>query len=138
MRQTTNPTIRTFIAGAVLALAAILSIGATAQEAKRDRAGDATAQEMKAPRTAQEHRDRAEKYQKTAAEYRQEAEAHRKMLDDYSNTVARNPKDSSENPYIKKMRLHCEKYIRAAENLAREAEEMAKYHTMRAKEMEGK
>ncbi|MBL8208882.1 MAG: hypothetical protein JNM09_31985, partial [Blastocatellia bacterium] len=53
-------------------------------------------------------------------------------------TVAKNPKDSTENPYIKKMRLHCEKYSKAAEALAQEADEMAKFHTMRAKEMEGK
>jgi hypothetical protein len=138
MTQATNTTIRTFVAGALLALAASLSIDATAQEAKEDHARGATAQEMKAPQTAPDHRDRADKCQKKAAEYRQEAETHRKMLDDYSNKVARNPKDSSENPYIKKMRLHCEKYIRAAENLAREADEMAKYHTMRAKELEGK
>ena len=52
--------------------------------------------------------------------------------------MARNPKDTGENPYVKKMRLHCEKYINASENLAREADEMAKYHEMRAKEMEGK
>jgi hypothetical protein len=31
-----------------------------------------------------------------------------------------------------------EKYISAAENLAREADEMAKFHTFRAKELEGK
>jgi hypothetical protein len=93
---------------------------------------------MKAPQTTQEHRERAEQYQKKAAEYRKEAEAHKKMLADYSKTVARNPKDTGENAYIKKMRLHCEKYIKAAEALAQEADEMAKYHTMRAKEMEGK
>jgi hypothetical protein len=36
------------------------------------------------------------------------------------------------------MRLHCEKYIKAAEALAAEADEMAKFHTLRAKEIEGK
>ena len=34
--------------------------------------------------------------------------------------------------------LVCEKYINGAENLGREADEMAKYHEMRAKEVEGK
>ncbi len=63
---------------------------------------------------------------------------HKKMLADYSKTVARNPKDTGESGYIKKMRLHCEKYSKAAEALAQEADEMAKFHTMRAKEMEGK
>jgi hypothetical protein len=47
-------------------------------------------------------------------------------------------KDTNESGYIKKMRLRCEKYGRAAEALAQEADEFAKFHTMRAKEMEGK
>ncbi len=104
----------------------------------QDHSGHAVGQEMKVPQTAQEHWERAEYYKKKAAEYRGEAESHKKMLADYSKGVARNPKDTGENPYIKKMRLHCEKYIGAAENLAREADEMAKFHEMRAKEMEGK
>src|SRR6266508_2614052 len=116
---TTNTTTMRLLIGVVaLMLTAGLSIWGVAQDAKQDHS--AHAQEMK------------------AAEYRKEAEAHKKMLADYSKTVARNPKDTGENAYIKKMRLHCEKYINAAEALAQEADEMAKYHTMRAKEMEGK
>ena len=133
----TNTTINLLRIGVVaLTLTAGLSIWGMAQDAKQDHS--AHAQEMKAPQTAQEHLERAEQYRKKAAEYRKEAEAHKKMLADYSKTVARNPKDTGENAYIKKMRLHCEKYINAAEALAQEADEMAKYHTMRAKEMEGK
>ena len=134
---TTNTTIMRLLIGMVaLMLTAGLSIRGVAQDAKQDHS--AHAQEMKAPQTAQEHRERAEQYQKKAAEYRKEAEAHKKMLADYSKTVAKNPKDTGENAYIKKMRLHCEKYSNAAEALAQEADEMAKYHTMRAKEVEGK
>lgn len=140
IRQTTrhraNAAIRTLASGALLALAITLPVPSLAQDAKQDHS--AHAQEMKAPQTAQEHRERAEQYQKKAAEYRKEAEAHKKMLADYSKTVARNPKDTGESGYIKKMRLHCEKYSKAAEALAQEADEMAKFHTMRAKEMEGK
>lgn len=136
IRRSTATAIRTLTAGALLALAIALTGPSLAQGAKQDHS--AHAQEMKAPQTAQEHRERAEQYQKKAAEYRKEAEAHKKMLADYSKSVARNPKDTGENAYIKKMRLHCEKYIKAAEALAQEADEMAKYHTMRAKEMEGK
>jgi hypothetical protein len=104
----------------------------------QDHSGHQSGQEMKAPQTAQEHRERAEYYKKKAAEYRAEADSHKKMLAEYSKGVAKSPKDTGENPYIKKMRLHCDKYIQAAENLAREADEMARYHEMRAKEMEGK
>jgi hypothetical protein len=124
----------TFVAALfILAVAAFNS-----QALAQDHSGHHSGQEMKAPQTPKEHRDRAETYKKKAAEYRAEAESHKKMLADYSKGVARNPKDTGENPYVKKMRLHCEKYINAAESLAREAGEMAGFHEMRAKEMEGK
>jgi hypothetical protein len=132
--KTNTTTMRLLIGVVALMLTSGLSIWGMAQDAKQQH----SAQEMKAPQTAQEHRDRAEQYRKKAAEYRNEAEAHKKMLADYSKTVARSPKETGENAYIKKMRLHCEKYINSAEALAQEADEMAKYHTMRAKEMEGK
>ena len=131
-------TIKTLAAGALLMLAASFSTSALAQDAKQDHSGHVMGQDMNMPHTAQEHREHAEQYQKKAAEYRKEAEVHRKMLTDYSKTVARNPKDTGESGYIRKMRLHCQKYSRAAEALAQEAEEMAKFHTMRAKEVEGK
>lgn len=166
--NTLSATLKALLAGALLTLAVgLLGLKVLAQDhmahyptpgqeaiiGKKDqlrfssqvKAGDAVlkhgmyqVQELKAPHTAQEHREHAEQYQKKAAEYRKEAEAHRKMLADYSKTVARNPKDPNENAYIKKMRLHCEKYSKAAEALALEADEMAKFHTMRAKEVEGK
>src|SRR5262245_38361620 len=128
-------TTRIVTAVSLLVLAVVaFNLPASAQ----DHSGHHSGQEMKAPQTAQEHRERAEYYKKKAIEYRGEAESHKKMLADYSKGIARNPKDTGENPYIKKMRLHCEKYINASESLARESGEMAKYHEMRAKEMEGK
>lgn len=125
--------------GAVgLMLTAALSMPSQARGSRQGHSDHSASQELKVPQTAQEHRERAEYYQKKAAEYRQDAEAHKKMLADYSKGVARNPKETSENPYLKKMRLHCDKYVKAAEALATEADEMAKYHSMRAKELEGK
>jgi hypothetical protein len=121
-----------------LLLAVAIPAWSRAQETKQDHSGHAVSQEMKIPQTPQDHRELAERYQKKAAEYRQEIEMHKKMLADFSKRVARNPKDTLENPYLKKMRLHCEKYINATERAAREAEEMAKFHTFRAKELEGK
>ena len=129
-------TIRTLAAGALLI--ASFSILTFAQEVKQDHSGHVMGQDIKMPHTAQEHREHAEHYQRKAAEYRKEAETHRKMLADCSKTVAKLPKDTGENAYIKKMRLHCERYGKAAEALALEADDMAKFHTMRAKEMEGK
>jgi len=130
MNNIITKTTQTIVAAALILAAAAFNPTASAQ--------DHSGHEMKAPQTSQEHRDRAGYYRKKAAEYRSEAESHKKMLADYSKGVAKNPKDTGENPYVKKMRLHCEKYINAAENLALEADEMAKYHEMRAKEVEGK
>jgi hypothetical protein len=121
-------------ASAVLVLVTGLPVAAQTHDHTAPTAG----QEVKAPHTAQEHRAHAEQYQQKAATYRKEAAAHQQMLADYSKTVARNPKDTNENAYIRKMRLHCQKYSKAAEALALEAEEMAKFHTLRAKEVEGK
>jgi hypothetical protein len=138
-KQTTRDT----MAGALRAFGAValltLTISGINQSAlAQDHSGHTRGQEMKVPQTAQEHHERAAQYRKAAEEQRQEVRAHKKMLADYSKTVAKNPKDTGENSYVKKMRLHCENYIKAAEALAQEADEMAKYHTMRGKEMEGK
>ncbi|HEY9434989.1 MAG TPA: hypothetical protein VI260_26335 [Blastocatellia bacterium] len=130
----TKTTRITLVAALLILAVAAFNYPAPAQ----DHSGHQSGQEMKAPQTTQEHRERAEYYKKKAAEYRADAASHKKMLADYSKGVAKNPKDTGENPYIKKMRLHCEKYISAAENLARESDEMAKFHELRAKEMEGK
>lgn len=88
------------------------------------------------PKTPEEHRKLAEVYRKKAAEYRAEAEEHRTMLAEYKKRSYQ-PKSSMEAGDIKKMRLHCERYIKAAENHATEAEEMAKFHELRARELQG-
>jgi hypothetical protein len=121
-----------------LMLAFAAPITSRAQEPKQEHSGHAMGQGVKIPQTAQDHLDLADRYRKKAAEYRQESDMHKKMLSEYSKRVAKNPKDPGENPYIRKMRLHGEKYIGAAEGLAREADEMAKFHTLRARELDGK
>lgn len=137
-KQTTRVTMLGAFKGFAAVTLLALAIGGLNPAAAQDQSGHEQGHEMKAPQTAQEHNERAAQYRKTADEQRQAAQAHRKMLADYSKTVSKNPKDTGENAYVKKMRLHCENYIKAAEALAQEADEMAKYHTMRAKEMEGK
>lgn len=122
------------VAGVLLVLIPAAQLPTRAQDAKNQHAHQ---QDMRPPQTAQEHRERAEQYRKKAGEYHQEALEHKQMLADYSKKVATNPKDPGENAYIKRMRLHCGKYVKSAEALALEAEEMAKYHTLRAKEIEG-
>jgi hypothetical protein len=95
------------------------------------------AQEMKVPETAKDHREMAEHYQKVAAQTREDIEMHKKMLADFNQAAVKNPK-TGENPYSKKMRLHCEKYVKASEALATEADASATFHNLRAKELEGK
>jgi hypothetical protein len=94
--------------------------------------------QVKPAQTAQEHYALADKYTKEAAELQGEITEHREMLAEYSKGVAKLPKETGENSYIKTMRLHCEKYIKAAQSLAAEDTELAKFHTLRAKELEGK
>jgi hypothetical protein len=96
------------------------------------------AQEMKVPETAKDHHEMAEHYQKVETQTREDIEMHKKMLADFDKTVAKGSTKAGENPYSKKMRLHCERYIKAAEGLAAEADASAKFHTLRAKELEGK
>ena len=95
------------------------------------------AQEMKVPETAKDHHEMAEHYQKVAAQTREEIEMHKKMLVDFNQAAVKSPK-TGENPYSKKMRLHCDKYIKASEALAAEADASATFHNLRAKELEGK
>jgi hypothetical protein len=121
-----------------LLLAFAAPIMSRAQESKQDRSDHAAGREAPIPQTVQDHLNLTESYRKNAAEHRQEIDMHKKMLAEYRKGVARNPKDTVENPYIRKMRPHCEKYIGAAEGLAREADEVAKFHTFRARELEGK
>ena len=119
------------------AMALLLTIGMTAVLQVKSAAQDQPSHEMKVPESAQDHYAMAEHYQKVAAETREDVEMHKKMLAEFTKGVASNPK-SGENPYAKKMRLHCERFIKAAEDLATEADASAKFHTMRGKELEGK
>ena len=132
IRTKTNRTrTRLLLVAITLLLALTVPAFARGQEQKN------STHEMKVPETARDHYDMAEHYQKVAAELREDIEMHKKMLGDFTKSVAANPK-SGENPYAKNMRLHCERYIKAAEDLAAEADASAKFHTLRAKELEGK
>ncbi|HYL99085.1 MAG TPA: hypothetical protein VEZ90_09040 [Blastocatellia bacterium] len=125
-----------FISLATLALAAI-----SPKLAFSDRGTQQTKNsgaETKCAETAKEQRELAKEYQAKASEYRKEAESHRQMLADYKKRFARNPKEILENPAVKKMRLHCERYINADEQKAQDADEMARFHILRAEELEGK
>jgi hypothetical protein len=92
------------------------------------------------PETAKDHLALADSYRKKAAADREDATAHRQMLETYKKQVATptDAKTGGENPWIKKMRVHCEEYIRDADKLAASADQFAEFHTMRATELQSK
>ena len=59
------------------------------------------------------------------------------MLADYERSVATSPK-APENPWLRKMRDHCDRFIKDAETLAADADKFAEYHTLRAAELQRK
>jgi hypothetical protein len=88
------------------------------------------------PQTADEHSAMADSYKQKAASYRQDAEMHRQMLAEYKKGAVH--LKQGENPWVTKMRVHCEEYIKDAERLASDADAFAQFHTMRANEMRGR
>jgi uncharacterized protein YlxW (UPF0749 family) len=126
-----NRTTAWFLLGPILILLSMI-VSIPTSGAPQDQSGH----QMKVPETARDHRELAEHYQKQAAELRAEVKTHEQMLTEFNRGVAKDSK-SGENPYSRKMRLHCEKYIKAAENLEQEAVESARFHELRAKELEG-
>jgi hypothetical protein len=127
-----NKKMQGLLLGAV-AVFAVMMLSIDSRAAAQDGAHQA-----KVPQTAQDHYALADHYKKEATELRGEIQKHNDMLAEYSKGVAKNAKDPGENGYIKSMRLHCEKYIKAAGELLTEDEDLAKFHTLRGKELEGK
>lgn len=59
------------------------------------------------------------------------------MLADYKKGSGTVGPRGSPNPWVAKMSKHCEKYIENAQSLAADADDFAKFHTMRGKEVQG-
>jgi hypothetical protein len=94
--------------------------------------------ETKMPESAADHLALAKSYQEKAAGYRKEAAEHRAMADAYKKSVPGATKGGPENPWAKKMEAHCRAIMTDAEKLATDADKAAEFHTMRAKELQGK
>ena len=92
---------------------------------------------MKMPATAAEHTAMAKEYSDKAAAARAEAKLHRDMAAEYKKSAATSPKGAP-NPWVKKMEKHCFAIVAAEEKVAVAAEKAAEFHTLRAKEVEGK
>jgi hypothetical protein len=91
----------------------------------------ARAQEVQLPRTAEEHAAMAKSYEEKAALWRGEAAHHREMAEAYKKYSK-----SRINPAVAKMEKHCMTIVKDAEKLAADAEESARYHRLRAKEIQ--
>ncbi len=97
------------------------------------------ADEAKVPQTAAEHEAMAKQYKDQAAQFKKVADEHRAMAEAYKKSFAAPPsKAGQKNPWVAKMEKHCGMLAKDADKLAADAEKAAEYHTMRAKELEGK
>lgn len=96
--------------------------------------------EAKVPTTAAEHLTLAKKYEQQAAANRQEAQDHREMAEAFrkANPQSRKGWEGQKNAKVEAMDKHCAALATAAENLAAENQKAADFHTLRAKELQGK
>lgn len=137
--MTKRNTALTLSVGSVLAFG-LLSPAVAQTTSKEAAAKTETTDTVKLPDTPKEHLALADAYRRKAAAYREDATTHRQMLETYKKQVGTpaDAKTGGEHGWIKKMRVHCEGYIRDAEALAASAEKFAEFHTMRAAELQGK
>ncbi len=91
---------------------------------------------MKLPTTAEDHLAMARSYEDKVAEWRKEAAYHWEMAAAYKKTHP-DFKGGVRNPDAATMEKHCAKIANDAEKLAADAEDTAKYHRLRAKELKG-
>jgi hypothetical protein len=97
----------------------------------------AFAEDAKVPVTVADHTTLAKQYADKAAAYKAEADAHRKMAEAYKKSVATMPK-APPPLFVTKMEKHCQALAKDADKLATDSQKAADYHTLRAKELEGK
>jgi hypothetical protein len=97
------------------------------------------AQEAKVPETAADHQAMAKQYTDQAAQFKKVADDHRAMAEAYKKSFAAPAsKAGQKNPWVAKMEKHCGMLAKDADKLAADATKAAEYHTLRAKELEGK
>ncbi len=97
----------------------------------------AFADEAKVPTTVAEHEALAKQYKDQAAQYKKVAEEHKAMAAAYAKAHP-DAKGGAKNPFNEKMQKHCKALATDAEKLAADADKAADFHTMRAKELQGK
>jgi hypothetical protein len=100
-------------------------------------AGVSRADDAKVPTTVAEHEALAKQYKEQAAQYKKVADEHRAMAAAYAKEHP-DTKGGLKNPWNAKMQKHCEMLAKDADKLSADSEKAAEYHTMRAKELQGK
>ena len=95
------------------------------------------ADEAKVPATAADHEALAKQYKEQAAQYKKVGDEHRDMAAAYAKAHP-DSKGGVKNQWNEKMKKHCEMLSKDADKLAADAEKAADYHTLRAKELQGK
>jgi hypothetical protein len=99
----------------------------------------APANAPKIPATAEDHFALAKQYTEKAATYRKEAQDHRDMAAAARDSSLNAHKaHGQKDPSVAKMEKHCAALAAAADKLATENEKAAEFHTLRAKELQGK
>lgn len=95
------------------------------------------AEDVKAATTAADHEAMAKKYKEDAAQYKKVADEHRAMAAAYAKEHP-DTKGGVKNSWNQKMQKHCEALAKDADKMAADSEKAADFHTMRAKEVQGK
>ena len=96
-------------------------------------------QGVRLPRSAQDHLELATLYRTLGAQNRGEAEAMRQVLVAELRQVAQFPnKSGTEFPWVARLRRNAQPAIDQAERAAADADRLAEYHALRAKETEGR
>jgi hypothetical protein len=131
---------KTFLYTLFAALLGLISVFALAAMADTPKNKDPqTAEETKIPQTVEDHMDLAKKYQEKAVAYNKEAQEHEAMAAAYKKSAGdAQAARGQRNPVVVKMEKHCAGIAKAALKLADENQKAADYHTLRAKELQGK
>jgi hypothetical protein len=95
------------------------------------------AEDAKVPTTAAEHEALAKQYKDQAAQFKKVGDEHRAMSDAYA-AAHPDSKGGVKNQWNVKMQKHCQMLSKDADKVAADAEKAADYHTLRAKELQGK
>ncbi len=94
-------------------------------------------EEAKIPQTVADHEALATQYKDQETQYRKVAQDHKQMAEAYAKAHP-DHKGGMQNPWNAKMQKHCKKLASDATTLATDSEKAASYHTLRAKELQGK